>query len=376
MPQVPSVPDNKAPVSTRRGPLIPPEEKFWVRYSPHHEFPLSSATSFVLHLLGIGLLVLVAWMVWPTGDKSKQDLPDLDAVAMNVGNTDQKGSPEGGGGGGKRGNDLPEEQGDNKKPPSDGGTDKGKDLVLELPQGEPPVEIKSDKDGSRIISENVPGNLDELAKKVHQQLARRTKVQGTGSRGSGGGKDGGKDTGRDKGKGRGQREGSGTTAAKRAQRQLRWRLVFNQDGNGPDYRDKLKALGAIIVTGDYRLGPDGRPAVGPGGQVPLEYKLVRNYNKKSDRTIRRVEDIPGIFWIDDKTVTVEALARALGVRAPRLFACFFPEEVERELRTKEREKRPDVREEEIYETLFHVNLSDNAPGYKLYCDRVTLKRDR
>src|SRR5439155_17557983 len=40
--------------------LIPPDERFWQRYSPHHEFPLSSATSGLVHLLVLGILVLGA----------------------------------------------------------------------------------------------------------------------------------------------------------------------------------------------------------------------------------------------------------------------------------------------------------------------------
>jgi hypothetical protein len=369
MPQVPAAPENKTPVSTRRKPLIPPEEQFWKRYSPHHEFPLSSATSFVLHLLGVGLLVLIAWMVWPTGDKSDQEVPDMDAVA--VGSTDQAGKPNGGGGGGNRGNDLPQEIGDNTKP-TVGGKDKVEENALILPEGEKPVEVRSEKDGTRIIAENVPGDLGDVAKKVHLQLAKRTKVKATGSSGRDGGKDGGRGTGKDKGDGPGVGPGTGAEAARRAQRQLRWRLIFNQDGNGPDYLKKLKALGAIVVAGDYQLGPNGQPAVGRGGQVPLVYKLVKNYNKKSTGEITRVEDIPGIFWIDDKSFTVAALAQALGVRKPQLFACFFPEEVESELRQLEREKT-NAPESRIYETFFHVELRNNARGYQLFCDKVSLK---
>src|SRR2546427_35670 len=39
---------------------LPPEERFWKRYSPHHEFTLSSASSAVVHILALGILVLGA----------------------------------------------------------------------------------------------------------------------------------------------------------------------------------------------------------------------------------------------------------------------------------------------------------------------------
>ena len=41
-------------------PRLPPEERFWKRYSPHHEFTLSSASSAVVHLLALGILALGA----------------------------------------------------------------------------------------------------------------------------------------------------------------------------------------------------------------------------------------------------------------------------------------------------------------------------
>src|SRR5437764_7183293 len=49
-----------APVASR--PLIPPEEKFWQRYSPHNEAPLSGVTSTVIHVLVIGLLLLIVYV--------------------------------------------------------------------------------------------------------------------------------------------------------------------------------------------------------------------------------------------------------------------------------------------------------------------------
>src|SRR5438093_278210 len=40
--------------------LVPPDERFWQRYSPNHEFPLSSASSAMIHLFVLGFLVLGA----------------------------------------------------------------------------------------------------------------------------------------------------------------------------------------------------------------------------------------------------------------------------------------------------------------------------
>src|SRR5437868_428987 len=45
---------------TKEALLVPPEERFWKRYSPNHEFPLSSATSAVIHLFVLGVMALGA----------------------------------------------------------------------------------------------------------------------------------------------------------------------------------------------------------------------------------------------------------------------------------------------------------------------------
>ncbi len=41
---------------------VPPDERFWRRYSPHGELPLSGASSLAVHLLLFGLLMLAAWL--------------------------------------------------------------------------------------------------------------------------------------------------------------------------------------------------------------------------------------------------------------------------------------------------------------------------
>src|SRR5262245_52595677 len=43
--------------------LTPPEERFWQRYSPHYEFPISSVSSLAIHVL-IGLTLFLAVMVF------------------------------------------------------------------------------------------------------------------------------------------------------------------------------------------------------------------------------------------------------------------------------------------------------------------------
>jgi hypothetical protein len=73
----------KAPVATATGPnRQPPEEEFWVRYSPHHELPLSSVTSVALHILAIVFLALIGWIAVNFFDDNKP--PEVTAVAITI----------------------------------------------------------------------------------------------------------------------------------------------------------------------------------------------------------------------------------------------------------------------------------------------------
>src|SRR5262245_40269154 len=58
----------------------PPEERFWKRYSPHHEFPLSGSASTAIHIVAIvlvGLLLLTAGIIW-----KENNPPELTAVTI------------------------------------------------------------------------------------------------------------------------------------------------------------------------------------------------------------------------------------------------------------------------------------------------------
>src|SRR5262249_17774289 len=90
--------ETKAPQGKRLPKL--PEERFWKRYSPHHEFPLSFSTSTFLHLLILGLLVLifVKGILFFTQNRSLPVDPVRIAIGGGGGNKD---GVEGGSGPGK-----------------------------------------------------------------------------------------------------------------------------------------------------------------------------------------------------------------------------------------------------------------------------------
>ena len=64
-------------------PLVPPEEKFWIRYSPHNEAPLSGVSSFAVHVLAIPLLLLIAWVASRVTDEDEKRSLPVDVVRVN-----------------------------------------------------------------------------------------------------------------------------------------------------------------------------------------------------------------------------------------------------------------------------------------------------
>src|SRR5438128_1898663 len=87
----------------------PPAEEFWQRYSPHHEFPLSSITSVTLHLFVIVLLLLGAWVAIRLGLQWENNKVGVDVINLGTpdGLPDRKGIGDG---------PPAEEVGDNPKP--------------------------------------------------------------------------------------------------------------------------------------------------------------------------------------------------------------------------------------------------------------------
>src|SRR5439155_4446207 len=81
--------------------LLPPEEQFWNRYSPHHEAPLSGVTSTILHLLALLLLLGIIWMQNMLKTDELYNPVPVDVVRMKLGGG---GGTVGGIDGGKGGN--------------------------------------------------------------------------------------------------------------------------------------------------------------------------------------------------------------------------------------------------------------------------------
>src|SRR6266852_6575926 len=79
------------PLAGREAGPAPAEEPFWNRYSPHHEFPLSSATSIALHVLALVFLIVAGWFVASMIEKSKLEVGTLEESTLAGGGGNPKG---------------------------------------------------------------------------------------------------------------------------------------------------------------------------------------------------------------------------------------------------------------------------------------------
>ncbi len=314
-------------------PLVPPDERFWQRYSPHHEFPLSSVASFAVHFLAILLVVLVGIVI---SRFLRDEAPiRVDAVVLGGGGGNPRGVGDAPGVGAEaaKGENVPEARSTEKPTPERDKLPDVKPSDFQLPP-----ELKDDG-LKRLIeqgSEAAKG-VATLTENVRADLARGL-AAGVGQGGAG--RDGGKDKGKDKGTGPGAGPGDGKLT-QREKRVLRWTMVFNtRDGN--DYARQLHGLGAILAL------PTGREG---------EYKVLRNLAARpAEGQIEDLSEIKRIYWVDSAPDSVASLSRALQLKGPvNHIVAFFPEELEKKLLERELKYRG-LKEEEIRETRFEVRV--------------------
>jgi len=346
--------------STSGGVKLPPEPKFWKRYSPHGEAPLSFAGSLTLHALGLGgAFLLAVYLV--SLYKPTQSLP-VDPVRLVIS-----------GGGGKPGG-----SGNNKgvgKGVEDVGTEKhDQDLAGLLDEGSKlpplnPVQAKKvqetfDPDSARFIQMSKSDSAKRFAQlddNIRKKLADGLQP-GKGASGPGSG--GGEGPGKGPGSGSGSDEGK-STLSKREKRMLRWHMLFTAN-NGAEYLAQLRGLGAILAI-PTKEGPSP------------EYKIVRDLHPGRGKLLDEdLSKIQRIYWIDDKPRSVTDILNTLGIKmpTPSRFVAFMPEKLEAELFNMERRyvervlKQP-FDEDRIEETRFRVVATPR--GYKPELIGVAMK---
>jgi hypothetical protein len=311
----------------------PPDERFWVKYSRHHELPISGMASLVWHTLALVTIVVVAWVITSA---SRNDMPiELVDFGPGSGGTNGVGtSPNRG-----DGSPLTEAVAASQLPPDakvpteplrdvPGLTIKLKDIL---------AEVEANKDDEREITKGADHatqtlrRLADMDKKIRSALLSGI---GNGTPGSGGGSGGGNQGGT------GDQPGPGNRST-RAKRMVRWTITFNTQSGG-DYLKQVHVLGAILAFNS------------PDGELRCVRDLMRRPVQADPVSRDELQKLNRLFWIDDRRDSVEQLARAMGLDyVPDRIYALFPHDFEQELLRKELAFK-NKKEEEIIETRFQI----------------------
>jgi hypothetical protein len=275
--------------------MSPDDESIWKRYNQNYEFPLSIATSVVLHVF-VCLMVAIAG-VWLFNFGSGSP-PDLEAIEF------------GGGGGAGEGGGNPQ------------GEEKLQDAVSlnkeDMPAEEPPIKIDSD-----ILTLDDPNKrLLQEVKETDQDLARGINDPNllAGDRGHGGpGRGGGRGSGFGTGDGDGVGPGRGNA---RTRRKDRWEISLPMQDSAQFIR-KLGELESILMI------PDGP------GKFKL-FDLTQKNPEGKPATIVDINKMNRIWYTNRVQIVCQGIADELGLSArPEFFAIFIPQTLEQEMFKKE-----------------------------------------
>jgi hypothetical protein len=321
--------------------LLPPDEKFWKRHSPHGEAPLSLAGSIAVHVLAAGVLLVFAVYVASLFVRSAPSLP---VEAIRVVGDNGPGVP------GEPGNVGPDGPGPRENVPEVGpGTGDNDPPGNEEPKPLPPLKLAEKKElqelfdpaSVRIISDSKTARvIGQLPEKIRKKLEGIG--PGTGQRGPGPGKKPG-----DGGLGDGNRRGPAKLSlTQRERRQYRWDMRFTAN-SGAEYLKQMRDLGAILAF----------PIPGRDG----EFKVVRDLRQGGALLDEDVAKLDRIFWYDTNQQSVRDILVALrsSMGPPTFFVAFMPQELEQRLidmekRYVENVLRQKFDEDRITKTWFRV----------------------
>ncbi len=336
---------NTKPASNQ---LVPPEERFWQRYSPHAELPLSSSGSFVVHILLFGLLLLASFL-GRLFFNSNRSLP-VEAVQLSGGGGNPKGIGTGPNNGAEPVEAAPPS---NEKPATD----------TNPPEDTPPPDLKvnpnttpkpefKDQPGRRI-SEADTNTLQQLKVQVGKIRSPGSASPSSPGYGKGGtGRGGGSGSG--VGTGIGDAAGPGVgTPTQREKRMLRWSMLFNTT-NSADYLAQLRGLGAILAIPVHEDASTG----------VCDYKVLRDLStsrpaKFSDEDIHNIQRL--VSWRDENPESVRGVMAVLRLNLkPSHFLAFMPVELEEKLLRLEidylKKRSPGHKEDDIKATKFRIKI--------------------
>lgn len=278
---------------TMNHPVLPPDERFWNRYSKNHELPLSGFVSAGLHLGALALLLFGVLALFGRKDS---------AISFDVVTIDEPG--------GQQGHDAEPLKGvlpsgevggvvaTRHEQPSVADASQRPDVVpptpptIVLPPEGSDLPVPKPATANRPLPRLAPllrGSPDGIATK------------GSGTPGQGPGKVGGR------------------ILTEREKRQYRWTMLFRHS-DVRDYVRQLQALGAI-------LGVQHRDK---------RIELINDLSRRPVSLETATQDPDRIFWMDDHPPSVASLATELQLRKmPWRFIAYFPEALEQRLLERE-----------------------------------------
>jgi hypothetical protein len=299
----------------------PPEEQFWQRYSPHHEFPLSSVGSVLVYVLAA---VLIWAVITLSGIFRAAPPPDMGVVEDGA---DTPGAPGNPGNPGAPGDPGPKEAVEPATP------EEMKNVSVPSLEELPKVTIDPNSlIQDFVIDDKTPvtpeiDSFSKLGKDIQSKLAQGLKgPKGTGAGGE-----------------NGNNGNNGNSGNIRVKRMARWSLVFNTHG-GDDYLVQLASMGAMV----------GVPT-----EDPVRFTIYRNL-KNPQVSTEDVTTLKQMRWTDDRPDSIGGLCHGLGLpQTPRFIVAFFPETVEKQMKEAEHNYRG-LNEDQIAITRFLVVKRGNG----------------
>jgi hypothetical protein len=307
----------------------PIEEKFWKRYSPHHELPLSSVSSVAVHVLGI--VAVIAFAVLPGEWSSRDSGGGLPVSSLNDPSDEPAKPPETPPAAGpiqSRVDVGPGVPGQLENP-----VDPVRPERLDVRSGAPPIPLPSLSPASNDRLINAAREASSLLGEVSDRMGVvNAPVPSPRSTDSSLGRPG----------------GTGESAGIRADRIRRWQVNFTVTGP-EDHLKQLASLGAIVAlpdaAGRYHVYRDltRRPAVG---------------------NVEDISKIDRIWFIDSNAETATGIGRALAMReSPARLIAFFPQALEDKMASLEKGLPPRDKAMSREKTFFRVVR--RADGYSV-----------
>lgn len=388
-----------APPTASPPPLVPPDESTWRRYSAQKEGEMSWVSSGTLHILVIGVLLALGWLIKeqhnlpPTNDEGLKNLfrkhrqAMAKPVVMDSDNPNALGSGDPNGPGGVAA------LGQNNRPDARNPGINGESLVDKTPTKLDPVDatkwasklpdfMKDTESGRRLIQNGEADDrilgLHNLNEKVKGDLEALDRAQQgtTGEPKQGGNPNG--STGGDPNKG-GDPKGGGRGSPARTEKQKRsdrWTLHVDMPTNLNEsqyielYLRKLHALGIFIAI-----------PTDPVGKTP--FRVIHDIMQRPVQAVaENPSKLSNVNWYvgdpdnpNDKGYLGKAIAKHLGLSIPFGYIMLVPKPLEDTMAQLENDHLPPgASTDDIHRTHFRIIESDK--GFTVGFDHMQMKGQR